>query len=135
VERGSDKHGPHLDEAMKREVEPIIRAGRARNVDDWNPETSADDQPEAGAAPGTTLVGGTPPGMTPEDVAARAELASYLGKSVYPAARDDLLVVLAERSAPDRLVQLVAGLPADERFTNVNDLAGALGLGVERKRF
>jgi hypothetical protein len=125
-----------MDEAMKHEVEALMRGRRATRADEWrDPEPSADDEPEVDVAPDTTLVGGTPPGMTPEDVALRAELASYLGKSVYPAGRDELLVVLAQRQAPDRLVQLVATLPADERFMNVNDIAGTLGLGVERKRF
>jgi hypothetical protein len=73
--------------------------------------------------------------MSAQDVELRSALASHLGKEIYPARRDQLLVRLGEENAPDRLVSLVAGLPADEEFENVQDIAVALGLHVETERF
>jgi Protein of unknown function (DUF2795) len=132
----SSKHGPHVDEAMKHDVEGAVRAGRSTRAEEWkDPEPFVEDQPDPDRAPETTLTGGTPPGMTPEDVELRARIASYLGKDVYPAERDELVVRMTERQAPDRLRDMVAGLPAGRRFDNMNEVAEALGLGVESRRF
>lgn len=38
IERGSSKHGPELDEQMKREVEDAERGGRPSHSQEW-PET------------------------------------------------------------------------------------------------
>jgi len=73
--------------------------------------------------------------MTPRDVADRSALASNLGHTVYPADRDALLSRLAENNAPSQLVDRVATLPADETYQNVQEVAVALGLAVESKRF
>lgn len=136
MERGNNKHGSRVDEALKQEVEGTMRAGRSTHTEEWkDPEPSGEDQPEVDSAPDTTLTGGTPAGMTPEDVEARAEIAGYLGQHVYPAERDDLVRRLSEQQAPDRLVDQLAGLPPGRRYENVNDVAEALGLGVERERF
>jgi Protein of unknown function (DUF2795) len=136
VERGSDKHGPRMDDALKHDVEGAIRGTHSTHAEEWkDPEPSAEDQPDVDMAPDGTLTGGTPPGMTPEDVETRAQLAAYLGKEVYPAERDELVTVVRGRQAPDRLVELVSSLPTGRRFDNVNDVAEALGIGVERGRY
>jgi hypothetical protein len=136
MERGSDKHGPALDDQMKHEVEGTVRGQRGSHAEDWRePEPSGEDQPDVDAAPNASLTGGTPQGMTPDDVELRSQLAAYLGKEVYPAGRDHLLAVLRERNAPDALVGMVARLPEGLEFTNVQEVAEHLGIGVEAHRF
>jgi hypothetical protein len=136
MERSSDKHGPRLDEQMQRETEGLVRAGRSTHAEEWkDPEPSGEDQPEADRAPESTLVGGTPPGMTPNDIESRAELASYIGKRAYPAVRAQLIDLVMERHAPDRIIDLVKSLPSDRQFHNVNEIWAAVGGNVESDRF
>jgi hypothetical protein len=78
---------------------------------------------------------GTPTGTDPGDVERRAALAEALGKEVWPADRDRLLAKAEESSAPDAVLAQLGRLPADEQFTNVQDVARALGLGTEQERF
>jgi hypothetical protein len=136
MERGSDKHGFLKDDALAKETEGLVRAGRSTHAEEWkDPEPPGEDQPEVDLAPDTTLTGGVPPGMTPEDVQGRAELASYIGKEAYPAVRAQLVDLVIERHAPDRIVELVKNLPSDREFHNVNEVWSAIGGHVETERF
>jgi hypothetical protein len=136
VERGSDKHGPNLDDQLKHETEGLVRAGRSTHSEEWkDPEPSGEDQPEADLAPDATLHGGTPPGMSADDVEGRAELASYLGKDSYPMVREQVIDLAFERHAPERVIDLVRRLPAGREFHNVNEVWTAVGGHVERERF
>jgi Protein of unknown function (DUF2795) len=133
MEQGNSKHGPIHDESLKHETQGLIRAGRSTHAEEWrDPEPAGDDQPPVSAG---SQRGGAPPGMTPRDVADRSALASHLGHTVYPADRDALLSRLAENNAPSQFVDRVATLPADETYQNVQEVAVALGLSVESKRF
>lgn len=133
MEQGSSKHGPVHDESLKHETQGLVRAGRSTRAQEWrDPEPPGEDQPDVSAG---SRGPGVPPGMTPRDVADRSALASNLGHTVYPADRDALLSRLAENNAPSQLVDRVATLPADETYQNVQEVAVALGLAVESKRF
>ncbi|MCZ7415727.1 MULTISPECIES: DUF2795 domain-containing protein [unclassified Streptomyces] len=135
MQHGPNKGGPMRDDAAKEAVRSELQAGRSTRADDSREaEPPGEDQPEADLAPGTTLTGGTPPGMTPDDVGLRNELARHLGISVYPAQRNDLLRTLRENNAPDRLVDLVSGLPAGHTYENVQEIMRALGFGTEAHR-
>lgn len=53
IERGSNKHGPHLDDEMKHEVEGTVRGGRPAHVEDFRqtePFPDDTDSPEVQAA-------------------------------------------------------------------------------------
>ena len=105
----SGKHGPARDESLSREAD--LRAG--------------DDQvlhrPE---------LRGTPA----DDVEERFELARFLGRSAFPGDREDLARVAAGNGAPSEVIDLLRALPPQERFTNMQDLARTIGLGVEPRR-
>jgi hypothetical protein len=136
VERGSDKHGPRLDDTLAAETEGLQRAGRQTHAEEWRqPEPSGEDEPDVDRDPAGTLIGAAPPGMRPEDVEQRAELASYLGKAVYPAVREMLIDRAIEAEAPDAVVALLKRLPSGREFTNINDVWQTLGGQVETKRF
>jgi hypothetical protein len=135
VDRGSDKHSPMRDEQLKHETEGLVRGGRSTHAEEWkDPEPSGEDQPDADRAPDTTLHGGTPAGMTDDDVEGRAELASYLGKDCYPMVREQVIDLAMDRQAPVRVVDLVRRLPSGREFHNVNEIWTAVGGGVEGKR-
>lgn len=78
---------------------------------------------------------GTPAGTDPGDIERRAALASALGKEVWPADRDTLVAKAEESDAPDVVLAQLRRLPSGQQFTNVQDVAEALGLGTEQQRF
>ena len=131
----SDKTGPLHDDEMKAEMQGELKADRAtRAEEDRELQPSGEDQPEASRAPDGSLHGGTPPGMDGEDVELRSDLARHLGPAAYPADRTVVLDTLRENDAPERLVDMARGLPEGEEFRNVQDVARALGIGVEDHR-
>ena len=77
----------------------------------------------------------TAPGTSTRDVEHRAALAEALGKEVWPADRDTLVAKAQESNAPDRVLADLRRLPQGQQFTNVQEVAQALGLGTEQRRF
>ena len=136
MERGSDKHGFRLDDAMAAETEGLVRSGHNTHKEEWREaEPSGEDQPDVDLVPDGTLEGGSPDGMDAGDVEGRSELAGYLGQHVYPADRAALEAKAAESNAPDRILDLISRLPADRRYANVSEVWVALGGGHEAHRF
>ncbi|WP_309050810.1 hypothetical protein [Streptomyces sp.] len=46
MDRGSNKSGPRLDDARKKEVEGLVRSGRPTRVEEWHdPEPPVDPPP------------------------------------------------------------------------------------------
>jgi hypothetical protein len=135
MQRGSDKHGFRLDDAMSGEVRGMTSAGHDVRAEEWrSPEPFADDQPVLTPAPDGTLEGGTPEGMSRSDLDDRAELASLLGKEIWPA---DALVIkerIREGNGPDRIRDLVTALPQGT-YENVAEVWAALTGERETQRF
>jgi hypothetical protein len=78
---------------------------------------------------------GTPDGMTEADLEQRAELASFLGKEIWPASGADLQSRAREQHAPDSVVRRLAAAPADQTFANIQELWSALTGQQEAHRF
>jgi hypothetical protein len=78
---------------------------------------------------------GTPSGTDPADIERRAALAEVLGKEVWPADRDTLVAKASEANAQDDVLAQLRRLPEGQEFTNVQEVAEALGLGTEQQRF
>ena len=130
MDRGSDKISPREDDERKHETEGLVRSGHGTHAEEWkDPEPIGEDQP----APDSGLHGGTPVGMSPADVEGRAELASFLGKDCYPMVRTQVIDLVMERNAPERVIDLVRRLPAGREFANVNEIWTALGGHVETR--
>ena len=77
----------------------------------------------------------TPSGTDPVDIERRAALAEALGKEVWPADRDQLVGKAQEGNAPDAVLAQLRRLPEGQQFGNVQEVAEALGLGTEQRRF
>ena len=137
MERGSDKHSARMDEAMKGEVQGLIQ-GKTQgdpHAEEWKQaEPAGEDQPDVDRAPGTTLVGGTPVGMSDDDVAQRSEVARFLRPMRFPLDREGILADARELQAPAVVLEELQQLPAGQLFVNVNDMWAALGHGVESGR-
>ena len=78
---------------------------------------------------------GTPSGTDQADIERRAAIAEVLGKEVWPADRDTLVAKAQEANAPDAVLGQLRRLPEGAEFTNMQDVARALGLGTEQERF
>ena len=136
MERGSDKHSARMDDALEAEVHGMMTAGRETRGEAWHSaEPSGEDQPDVDLAPDGTLAGGVPDGMTESDVEARSELATFLGRSVWPATGQLLLETAQTNEAPDRVLDLLRRLPSGREYVNVQDAWAALQGGVEEHRF
>ena len=134
MERGSDKHSARMADALGAEVSGLIRSGHDSRAD-WNsPEPSGEDQPDVDRVPDGTLAGGVPDGMTEDDVAARSELATYLGRP-WPATREELVRVATDGEAPDAVLATLHALPLDRQFANLQEVWSTLSGGqVEQHR-
>jgi hypothetical protein len=136
VDRGSDKVSPRVDDELKHETQGLVHGGHSTHAEEWkDPEPSGEDQPDVDRDPDGALSGGTPAGMTSEDVDRRSELASYLGRAPYPVVREQLIELALDHKAPDRVVDHVKALPAGRTFASVGEVWEALGGHVEHDRF
>ena len=136
MERGSDKHSARMDDALESEVAGLLRAGRDTHAEEWkSAEPSGEDQPDVDLAPGGTLHGGVPDGMTEDDVEERSRLAAYLGKEVWPATGEQLVEVARNRAAPDLVLDRLRELPPGRSYVNLQEAWGALQGGIEEHRF
>ncbi len=140
MERGSDKHSSRVDEEMAHEVSGMIHGGHDSRAEEWrSAEPAGEDQPAATLGAQTPLAGGTPHGMSAEDVEARSELAQWLGRATFPAIGQVLLEHVMDAQAPDRVVDQVRALPAGREFANAGDVWRALHISdgghVESERF
>ncbi|MBO3750954.1 DUF2795 domain-containing protein [Streptosporangiaceae bacterium NEAU-GS5] len=105
-ERGTDKHGPRLDDQHTHEADGTVRDG--------DPATFA--------------------GISPADVGRRSNLAKWLSDARYPATPTDLRAHAEGLTAPDEVMQALGELP-ELKFHNVGEVAEALGLGLDRQRW
>lgn len=135
MERGSDQHGPRVDEsladsadALTRGYPPESRADPAREQ-----EAPADDEP----TPDSRIHGDrglTRDGDLPiDEVNDRSELARHLRPSVFPAHRDELVATARREAAPEQLLTRLRTLPSGTRYENVADVWSALGGDAERR--
>lgn len=135
MERGSDKHGPRMDDALQSEVAGMLRAGHQTHAEEWKlAEPSGEDQPDVDRVPDGTRAGGVPEGMTAEDVETRSELATYLRLSAFPGDAAALREEAAANEAPVRVVDLLGALPEGPEYANVGEVWVAVGGGVEAHR-
>ncbi|MFD8236563.1 DUF2795 domain-containing protein [Streptomyces sp. NPDC059696] len=121
MQRGSDRLSVHRDEEMKHELQGLLRSGHPTRSEEWHdPEPTAEDDPPVAHGPVT-------PSRAPTSLESiRLELARILGRKAFPATARELARELREHQAPDGLVEAVEGLPRQERYANVQELAQAL---------
>lgn len=66
IERGSNKHGPHVDDEMKHEIDGALKGGHPAHVEEWRqtepfPDDTDDDETRA------AMERGAPPRAEGED--------------------------------------------------------------------
>ena len=134
MQRGSDKHSPMLDEALKHDTASLRRGGpsEARSEEFREQEGPADGEP----TPDARIQGGGDipgAGLSPDDLNGRAELARYLEHRQFPARPDELAAHARARHAPDSVLALLERAP-DQVYETVAEVWVALGGRVENPR-
>jgi hypothetical protein len=134
VERGSDKHAPMLDEALKHETESIVRGVREARSDEFREQegpAEGEPTPETRVRNGGEMIPGA--GLSLDDVEGRSELARYLEHRQFPAHPEELAAHAEARHAPDAVVDQLRQAP-DQLYENVAELWVALGGRTEKPR-
>jgi hypothetical protein len=128
----STKHSPRVDENLEHELQGTLRAERSTRAEEWREvEPQAEGDPDVDADPAGTLTGGTPVGMTPDAVVARAELARWLTRAPFPGSRSDLIEAARGHQAPDAVIAELERLPEGQTFERIGDVVRALGYPTE----
>jgi hypothetical protein len=118
MHRESEKQGPVRDDFPRTEREGLGRGGAGRT------EEGRATPPERPRTPSR--------GMSPADVARRAELTRHLPPGEFPADRARLLTHLRARRAPESVIDAVSGLPEGKQFQSLAEVVRAIGLRTER---
>jgi hypothetical protein len=128
----STKHSPRVDEEMEHEIQGMLKGERATRAEEWREvEPVAEGDPDVDAAPAGTLVGGTPVGMDPDAVVARAELARWLDRADFPSTGPALVEAARDHRAPDAVVAELEKLPDGDSYERIGDVVRALGYPTE----
>jgi hypothetical protein len=136
VSQQSGPTSPREDDQRAHETRGLEQGGHPTHIEEFrDPEPAGEDQPtgEEHVVP-EWLEPGTPPGMDQRDVDVRSDLARFLDATAFPGRRDDLVAAAQEHQAPDAVLSVLRGLPADQEFTHLQDVARAAGLGTEERR-
>ena len=137
MERGSDKHSPMLDEALKHETASLVGGNPAESRSDESREQEgpADGEPTPDSRIHGGRDGGEIPGvgLTVDDIEGRSELARFLEHRQFPARPEELAAHAEERHAPDSVVDQLRQAP-DRVYENVAEVWEALGGGIEKPR-
>jgi hypothetical protein len=125
MERGSDTHGPRLDEELRRRTESVERGAPVESRAEEEREETApgDDEPVSDqrlqSAEGA-------------EADARSDLARFLQPSAFPADREELLASAAETYAPAEVIRALKALPPSKLYDNVESVwADAAGPSPE----
>jgi hypothetical protein len=130
----SAKHGPHIDDEIRHETEGLQRASRPTHAEEWKEtEPVEDDKDRDPTSAGLANREGTPPGMSPDDVEERSEVARFLAGFHEPMRPAALAERAAENGAPEEVVGALRSLP-DHEYTRVAEVSEALGTGNETRR-
>lgn len=121
MERGSTRHGPGLDDRLKKEVEPIERgAPTGSRVEEHR--VIEDTSTEAGGQ------------RFSDDAETRSLIAKHLDRIAFPGTRDQFLADAIEHNAPPAVINALRSLPEGTTFENMQQIWLALG-GEPEERF
>ena len=128
----STKHSPRVDDELGHEMEGMLRGEHANRAEEWREvEPQAEGDPDIDRVPDGAYTGGTPTGMTPDAVAARAEIARWLDRADFPATGSGLVEAARDHRAPDAVVAELGRLPEGDSYERVGDVVRALGYPTE----
>jgi len=128
----STKHSPRIDDELEHEMQGMLRGERANRSEEWREvEPQAEGDPDIDRVPDGAYTGGTPVGMTPDAVVARAELARWLDRADFPSTGPQLVEAARGHRAPDAVAAELARLLEGETYERIGDVVRALGYPTE----
>jgi uncharacterized protein (DUF885 family) len=132
--RGSDKHSPRIDDSLEHDTRPLTQGtpAEARADEGRHQEGAADDEPTTDALLTGDVAPGNGDALSHDDIEARAQLATALKPSIWPADRETLVACARESNAPAALVDRLSQLP-DGTFSHTEAVWEALGGPVEHR--
>lgn len=105
--RDSTKHGPRLDDELRRETDSLQRGAPVEARAD---EGRLKEDEEIESRPGA------------EGVEARTELARYLLPSSFPGTRDAIVAGAEQEAAPEEVLELLRRLPERIEFRTMHEV-------------
>lgn len=128
MQRGSNKHGPILDDQLAQEAESYTQGTGTTRSGEWREaEPAGEDQPEPTLIPEGARPAGAPPPLTGEDLEQRSRLGRFIPRSLLPAGRSALIDGARESGAPEDVVAELRRLPPEREFATVYEIWDALG--------
>ena len=132
VSERSTKHSARVDDELEHEMQGMLRGERSNRAEEWREvEPQAEGDPDIDRVPDGSYTGGTPVGMTPDAVAARAELARWLDRANFPSDGPGLVEAARDHRAPEVVVAELERLPEGESYERIGDVVRALGYPTE----
>jgi hypothetical protein len=130
LERGSDKHGPRVDEELDHETRSLQQGAPLESrVEEYREqEGPGEDQP----TPEPRLTEATA-SLDLDDAEARSDIARYLDPGAFPADRDGLVANAEANNAPEVVLERLLALPAGRAYEHLPDVWAALGGTVEHR--
>lgn len=124
--RGSDKHGPRIDDQMQHDTAALVhgRGGDSRIEEFRDQEGPAEGEPEVTDVSRDAPL---PGGMDDESLRRRADIARHLNRDAFPGDRGALVASARENFAPDWVVTRLQSLPEGRSFETVEEVWEALG--------
>ncbi|MFL6056771.1 MAG: DUF2795 domain-containing protein [Actinoallomurus sp.] len=117
MQRESDKQGTAQDQHLQKEAKNLIRGSGGARAEHGGPDADTEARPSPPAR-----------GMSPAEVARRAELSRHLPPSEFPADRRRLLAHLRSKGAPHSVVETISGLPEGKEFQTMGEIVREIGL-------
>ena len=128
--RGSDKHGPRLDEQLKHDTQALVTGAPDEARTEGRLQEGLNDtdgsighRPELDDVPGA--------GLPEPDLAAREQLAGAVTAARFPADRDALIAAASDAFATDEILDQLRSLPPDATYETLSQVWTALGGTVE----
>jgi len=114
MERGSNKHGPRMDDELSEEVRGEVHGIPGGRAEEWHlAEPSGEDQPDT-----TELL---------DESEQFSRFGRFVGRSALPGDRDALKRSAQDLNAPDDVLDDLDRLPAGTVFDNLAEAWTALG--------
>lgn len=127
--RGSDKHGPRIDEELSEAAESVERGGpsESRAEEERQQEGPDDFEPVSDSRVGHAGEGSPLPAIADDPEEAKREIASSLDPSIFPASRDAVIENATANHAREPVIRALEDLPPGETFDRAEAIWRALG--------
>ncbi len=120
----SDKHNPRVDEAMKHDVESLLKGAP---VESRAQESRLQEDPDVGPGTRHDVPASSGAGIPVTAADLRADIARHLASVSFPATREDLVAAAEADAAPPEVVRLLGDLPPGQPYPTVQAVWTALG--------